>query len=827
MRKFQKQQIEAFIHLLEEAHSSIRKALRSGEREAALSLLAQCQEGAVSAGTLIESVEGEGSPAVALLEDYCEQVYQCSEAVRREDAAMSGSRIYKALGRSLSDVRKSVREGLRVRTEVVFFPYKASMWDSLESVWRAADADPDCDAYVVPIPYYDKNADGSLGQMRYEGNCYPSCVPVVDWRTYDLEKRRPDAAFIHNPYDGQNLVTQVHETYFSENLKKHVGLLCYIPYFVAADGPSSHFAYMPGVINSDFTIVESEEVRRGYLSVWKQLAQQGQVSPADAERMEGRILALGSPKYDAALNTRREDFAPPEEWKRLIDSAGGPVVFYNISIGEMLQSTVDAKGEDRYLKKIKSVLRCFKQRGDAVLLWRPHPLIEQTLASMRPQLYEEYREIVREYKEAGYGIYDDSADLYRAMSIADAYYGDSSSVIYLWEKTGKPLLLDHVDITDYGHRLVVRNLYFDGSCFWCTALDFNGLFQIDRDALECRYVGRFPGEKPEGCELFGMAAECGSKLYFAPWAAEHIGLYDKRTGEFSSLPIPQARELQQAPFKYYAALTYQNFVYLIGNQVNAVLRIDARTDEVTVMDGWRHELESHESEKEESFFSYACQDGPTAYLLSKYANAMLRLDLTSGQWKLIRFPGKNRKYTHGICVHNTVWFCSSTEGAVGFYSAADGRFVMFEVPDLFAQGFSGIQVYQDEILCFSAYHTGVLKINVDTHRMQVCQSAETHDVSAVNGQYAYIVSRFTGRLQRLNLETMESRVEDLLCGEMPEAQSSAVLESWRSRRGYAMEDAYLNLDTLVEAARSASPDSGGRPSRSGETIYQYIKKVIS
>lgn len=827
MRRFQKQQIEAFIHLLEEAHSSVRKALRSGEREAALSLLAQCQEGAVSAGTLIESVEGEGSPAVALLEDYCEQVYQCSEAVRREDAAMSGSRIYKALGRSLSDVRKSVREGLRVRTEVVFFPYKASMWDSLESVWRAADADPDCDAYVVPIPYYDKNADGSLGQMRYEGNCYPSWVPVVDWRTYDLEKRRPDAAFIHNPYDGQNLVTQVHETYFSENLKKHVGLLCYIPYFVAALGASPHFAYMPAVVNSDLTIVETEKIRQDYLSVWKRLAQQGQVSPADAERMASRILALGSPKYDAASNTRREDFAPPEEWKRLIDSAGGPVVFYNTSIGEMLQSTVDVKGEDRYLKKIKSVLRYFKQRGDAVLLWRPHPLIEQTLASMRPQLYEEYRGIVREYKEAGYGIYDDSADLYRAMSIADAYYGDSSSVIYLWEKTGKPLLLDHVDITDYRHRLVVRNLYFDGSCFWCTALDFNGLFQIDRDALECRYVGQFPGEKPEGCELFGMAAECGSKLYFAPWTAEHIGLYDKRTGEFSPLPIPQARELQQAAFKYYAALAYQDFVYLIGNQVNAVLRIDARTDEVTVMDGWRHELEAHESEKEESFFSYACQDGPSAYLFSKYANAMLRLDLTDGQWKLIRFPGRNRKYAFGICEGNKVWFCSESEGAVGFYNAVSEELVELDAPDLFAQGFSSMQIWQDDVDCFSRNHEYVLRISRATHQMQVYRSLENCETSTKAGKYAYVTSKFTGRLQRLNLETMESRVEDLLCGEMPEAQSSAVLEASRSCKEFALEDAYLNLDTLVEAARSASPDSGGRPSRSGETIYQYIKKVIS
>ena len=37
---------------------------------------------------------------------------------------------------------------MKVRKEVVFLPYKASMWDSLESVWKAAEEDPDCVAYV-------------------------------------------------------------------------------------------------------------------------------------------------------------------------------------------------------------------------------------------------------------------------------------------------------------------------------------------------------------------------------------------------------------------------------------------------------------------------------------------------------------------------------------------------------------------------------------------------------------------------------------------------------------------------------------------------------
>ena len=49
----------------------------------------------------------------------------------------------------------------------VFLPYKVSMWDSMETVWKAADKDPDCDAYVVPIPYFDKDQDGNLTVEHY------------------------------------------------------------------------------------------------------------------------------------------------------------------------------------------------------------------------------------------------------------------------------------------------------------------------------------------------------------------------------------------------------------------------------------------------------------------------------------------------------------------------------------------------------------------------------------------------------------------------------------------------------------------------------------
>ena len=54
-----------------------------------------------------------------------------------------------------SEISKRLKELISesVIYKVVFMPYKASMWDSLESVWMAADKDERCEALVVPITY--------------------------------------------------------------------------------------------------------------------------------------------------------------------------------------------------------------------------------------------------------------------------------------------------------------------------------------------------------------------------------------------------------------------------------------------------------------------------------------------------------------------------------------------------------------------------------------------------------------------------------------------------------------------------------------------------
>lgn len=446
MRKAQKKQAEDFVESLRQAHVEIKKAILN-KNGLALDLLGQCQDGAIRLGNMIETIEGEGFATVPLLEDYCEVVYQIHEELL-QDLPVNIETAYDSLCQALRKVEYSVREDIKVRKEAVFLPYKASMWDSLESVWQAADEDPECDAYVIPIPYYDKNTDGSFREMHYEGDQYPDYVPITKYDAYDFETRKPDLIFIHNPYDDCNYVTSVHPFFYSKNLKKFTEKLVYIPYFVLSEvDPDNqqavegieHFCTVPAVVNADKVIVQSEDMKKVYVNVLTK-----ETGENTRPYWEGKILGLGSPKLDKVLNAADAERSVPEEWKRIVlkeDGSRKKIILYNTSVTALL------KQEDKMLRKMESVFRTFKDNWeDVALLWRPHPLIQATIESMRPQLWLDYQKIVEQFRSEGWGIYDDSAELDRAIALSDAYYGDGSSLVQLCQKAGKPVMLQDVEI---------------------------------------------------------------------------------------------------------------------------------------------------------------------------------------------------------------------------------------------------------------------------------------------------------------------------------------------------------------------------------------------
>lgn len=453
MRKAQQQEILQIIQTMHNAQDEIKNDIVEKRIAPAQQMIVMCQECAINIGTAIEKLEGEGLVTVSLIEKYCDVLFYAYEELNGSNA--NADMIYSKLQNQLFRIENSVVNDVPIRKEIVLFPYKASMWDSLESVYLAAKQDKNCDVYCVPIPYYDKNPDKSLGQMHYEGGEYPGNIEITDWQSYNFEERRPDEIYIHNPYDNCNFATCVHPRFFSSNLKKYTEKLVYIPYFVlgeiepnnqAAIDSMKHFIWTPGVICADKVIVQSEKMKQIYINEYLKAAQASGFTGKhiDKKSLEEKFLGLGSPKFDKVMKTRKEDLDIPKEWLNIIEKPDGSrkkIIFYNTSITALLDNA------EKMLEKMENVFQVFKEnRNEIALLWRPHPLIKSTISSMRPQLWAEYEKILNRYKEEGWGIYDDTADLDRAIVLSDGYYGDPSSIVQLYQKTGKPLMIQNVDI---------------------------------------------------------------------------------------------------------------------------------------------------------------------------------------------------------------------------------------------------------------------------------------------------------------------------------------------------------------------------------------------
>ncbi len=464
MSRLSKNQLLEIVDSMDEAYafiSGFENNFSAMNQSQVLDVLESCREAAVAIGNTIEELGESAIKTIDILVDYCEQLYNQSLVLNDEKEF---KRISQKIGARLKRIRNSINNDLVFKKKVVFFPYKASMWDALESVWKAAVADETCEVSVVPIPYFDRNEDLTAGEMHYEGDLYPDYVPVVDWQKYDVSKEKPDVAYIHNPYDEFNRVTSVHPHYYSYQLKKNVRMLVYIPYYVLAkDSVQKSFCTASGIEYADRVVIQSQSLKDVFETNYKEFFEKKFNIPKEQKDdfqkcITQKFVALGSPKFDAIVNAKKSDFTIPDEWREIIGNK--KIVMYNVSLRTLISDP------SLYMKKIRKTIEFFEASSDYVLWWRPHPLFRNTIANISQKFLAEYDEMVSHYKENKIGVYDDTSELQRAIILSDIYYGDSkSSVFVLFCATGKLVVFAHIEnnseLTTFEEDM--RNHYRDNS----------------------------------------------------------------------------------------------------------------------------------------------------------------------------------------------------------------------------------------------------------------------------------------------------------------------------------------------------------------------------
>ena len=409
MRYFIKKWIKEQIPILQK---SLQLSERLTDTQALAEFLSQMQDMTLQMGGVIEKADGTGE-IVNSLERFCEQLYLIYRAVEEGESIQDPLH---AASRELKDTL-ALADECQTEYKIVFLPYKASMWDSMESVYLAAAKRDDVICQIVPIPYFNKDENNVKIEKVYEGGYLEKEYDILDYREYHIQEEQPDIIFIHNPYDNYNKVTEIDEAYFLGNLKKTGAVVVYLPYFLS--GYCEKLENMtgcrtPGAIYADYIIVQNENLKKAFL-FWG----------ID----EKKLLVLGSHKIDYVKKLMRQEKGQLEKWNERLQ--GKKVFLLNSGIHTFLNNR-------NWIGQIEKIVRIIIDRPECGLIWRPHPLLRNTIISMKPEALKKFDDLLSLVGQAENAVLDFEEEYKHAFLYSDAMISDYSSLILLYTYTGKP-----------------------------------------------------------------------------------------------------------------------------------------------------------------------------------------------------------------------------------------------------------------------------------------------------------------------------------------------------------------------------------------------------
>lgn len=482
--------VSSFLTEMNTLLGNLAECLNEDNLTGALDELMRLQQTSIELGEYTEDVKGEGYDIVSVLEQFCEDIYGLYEPLNEyltENEENDSSVIWDEalVEQAYTCVDQKFAELVDLydrRKESAFFCLKPDFFKDYRGLYEEAKADPDCDVYVIPIPWFKRNIDGSVKEYFYSLEGYPEDVDVYDCQKYDAAVHEPEITVIQYAQDEYGDRMGMPSVYHSLNLRKYTDKLILIPYEEPDDFEESEFrpyynmkfyATMPGVMCADEVWLYSEKLRGLYVKKLVEFS-----GEEYGGLWEEKIKVVDWPndrKFEPAVSEIRKTWDSFRNtlgsgWTGHVQDELGEIPKKLILYQPVFSSFVEY-GE-RMLEKLERNLKIFKDSSDSiVLIWLEQRPLKQDLVKIDEKVAAEYRKLVDEFIQEGYGVFISDfvsdneyklpsfvtflenegirkgATLERiAIEICDAYYGDGDYVARQFTLEKKPVMIQNVEI---------------------------------------------------------------------------------------------------------------------------------------------------------------------------------------------------------------------------------------------------------------------------------------------------------------------------------------------------------------------------------------------
>ena len=325
------------------------------------------------------------------------------------------------------------------KLKMTFMPYKYSMWDSLESIYIAAQECNNISVDLIPVPYWSKDSENNLDKFFNESEYFEEKYPILN---YDVLAGDycGDVLFVHNPFDGLNNLTTIDDRFYLKNLRGRFSKIIYVPYYVATSFPSFESFIGENIYPNMVYLDKIITLNSKHAALFEACG----IPSASLE-------IQGSPKIDALLD--QTQMKPPklERWSASI--AGKKVFLLNTTLGTLLN-------KEGYFDRLKSVISQLLDDNEIALIWRPHPLFDDLIDKSFPEYratYDSFKDLVASAPNAYLDTYHNAIP---ALQLADAMISETSALLRQYAALHRPILMmddvemaedEQLHIFDYRH----------------------------------------------------------------------------------------------------------------------------------------------------------------------------------------------------------------------------------------------------------------------------------------------------------------------------------------------------------------------------------------
>lgn len=215
--------------------------------------------------------------------------------------------------------------------------------------------------------------------------------------------------------------------------------------------------------------------------------------------------------------------------------------------------------------------------------------------------------------------------------------------------------------------LIFENAYDAGESLWFTEYDYNALMKMDKESHKVEWKGSFPGEPFTQEGLYSSMAACEGKLYFAPYLANEIAVYDMETEKIQKIPLCKPikkNTIYHEKFHFFRIVSIEKKIYFIPEFYPGILCYDTEHDVFSCFDDWVERVENFRVSKVRYFTEYLLAENKLI-LPCACADAVVVFDTIKERSQLIQTAPTNYSYKFcGICHTGNFIYLVSADGTV-------------------------------------------------------------------------------------------------------------------------------------------------------------------